>query len=84
MEPEYGSRDWDYDGSDHIFPVAGTGTGFTVFCAAVEYINQQILDIEPYGRLSNRSISTGVFIPWNFDVGYLVIVAAGIRRCIFP
>lgn len=60
MEPEYGGRNWDYDGSNHIFSFAGTGTGYTVFRAAVEYINQQILDIEPYGRLYNRSISIGV------------------------
>ena len=83
VEPKYGSRDWDYDGSAHIFPVAGTGNGFTALCAAVKNINQQILDTESYGRLPHRSISIEIFGSWNFDVGYLDTVASGNRCCTF-
>ena len=60
MEPEYGGRNWDYNGADHIFPITDAGIGFTVFCNAAKNNNQRVLDIESDGGLPYRSIHIGL------------------------
>ncbi len=60
MEPEYGGRNWDYNGADYIFPITDAGIGFTVFCNAAKNNNQRVLDIESDGGLPYRSIHIGL------------------------
>ena len=79
MEPEYGGRNWDYNGADYFLTISDAGIGFTTFCNAAKNCNQRVLDIKSDGGLPYRSIHIGGSVTWDCYLGYMDAVTFCIR-----